>query len=210
MLSSPASMARPCAGHPRSLPPRAGSTVDGRDKPGHDVVACSFLEDCPAHAPSPDLHGHARFLRADAARARRAWPRDRRRLHPRAEAGRAARPAIAADPGGRSRAKARHPRADAEDAEDTGGTRRIPRVRRRCCGRRRLRHDPAAGHSRCAEARLLQSARLAAAALARRRADQPRHHGRRRRERRDGDEDGCRPRYRRRRHGRAHRDHGQP
>ena len=49
---------------------------------------------------------------------------------------------------------------------------------------------------------------FAAAALARRRADQPRHHGRRRRERRDGDEDGCRPRYRRRRDGRAAGDHG--
>ncbi|TFV38510.1 hypothetical protein E4K65_41680 [Bradyrhizobium niftali] len=27
-----------------------------------------------SHAPSPHLHGHARFLRADAARARRPWP----------------------------------------------------------------------------------------------------------------------------------------
>ena len=60
----------------------------------------------------------------------------------------------------------------------------------------------------CAKARLLQSARLAVAALARRRADQPRHHGRRRRNRRDGDEDGRGPRYRRRRDGRAARDHG--
>ena len=53
------------------------------------------------------------------------------------------------------------------------------------------------------KARLLQPACLAAAALARGGADQPRHHGRRCRERRDGDEDGCRPRYRRRRDGRA-------
>ncbi|RXG98848.1 hypothetical protein EAV90_20890 [Bradyrhizobium vignae] len=26
------------------------------------------------HAPPPHLHGHARLLRADAARTRRAWP----------------------------------------------------------------------------------------------------------------------------------------
>ena len=72
---------------------------------------------------------------------------------------------------------------------------------------RRLWHDPAAGHSRRPKARLLQSARLAVAALARCCADQPRHHGGRYRDRRDGDEDGCRPRYRRCRDGRAHRDY---
>ena len=46
-------------------------------------------------------------------------------------------------------------------------------------------------------------------ALARCRPDQSRHHGRRRRERRDGDEDGCRPRHRRRRDGGAAGDYGQ-
>ena len=75
---------------------------------------------------------------------------------------------------------------------------------RRCRGRRRLWPDPAEADPRCAAARLLQPARLAAAALARRRADQPRHHGRRRRDRRHGDADGRRPRHRRRRDGRAH------
>ena len=63
----------------------------------------------------------------------------------------------------------RHSRADANDAEDAGSARGIPRAQCRCGRRRRLRHDPAAGHSGCAKARLLQSARLAAAALARRR-----------------------------------------
>jgi len=43
-------------------------------------------------------------------------------------------------------------------------------------------------------ARLLLIAALAAAALAAVRRDQPRHHGRRCRDRRDGDENGCRPR----------------
>ena len=84
----------------------------------------------------------------------------------------------------------------------------ISRARRRCRRGRRLWHDPAAGHSRCPKARLLQPAWLAAAALARRRADQPRHHGRRCRDRRDGDENGCRPRYRRRGDGRAPGDYG--
>ncbi len=78
---------------------------------------------------------------------------------------------------------------------------------RRCRRGRRLWHDPAAGHSRYSKTRLLQSARLAAAALARGRADQPRHHGGRCRDRRDGDEDGRRPRHRRRGDGRTHRDH---
>ena len=111
-------------------------------------------------------------------------------------------------PGGAGGAAARHSRADADDTEDAGSAGGISRARRRCRRRRRLRHDPAAGHSRCAAARLLQPACLAAAALARRRADQPRHHGRRCRDRRDGDEDGCRPRYRRRGDGRAAGDHG--
>src|SRR6266446_1360116 len=78
----------------------------------------------------------------------------------------------------------------------------------RGCGRgRRLWHDPAPGHPRRAEIWLLQPARFALAALAWRRADQPRHHGGRFRDRRDGDEDGCRPRYRRYRNGRTHGDY---
>ena len=56
-------------------------------------------------------------------------------------------------------------------------------------------------------ARLLQPARLAAAALARRGADPPRHHGRRQGDRRDGDEDGRRPRHRAGGDGRALADH---
>ena len=79
---------------------------------------------------------------------------------------------------------------------------------RRCRGRRRLWPDPAEGHPRCAAARLLQPARLAAAALARRRADQPRHHGGRRRDRRHGDEDGRGARHRRCRDDRARRRSG--
>ena len=93
-------------------------------------------------------------------------------------------------PGRAGGAAARHSRADADDIEDAGSARGISRPQRRCGRRRGLWHDPAAGNSRCAAARLLQPARLAAAALARRCADQPRHHGRRRRERRHGDEDG--------------------
>ena len=72
------------------------------------------------------------------------------------------------------------------------------RAQGRCRGRGRLRADPAEADPRCAAARLLQPACLAAAALARRRADQPRDHGGRRRDRRHRDEDGRGARHRRR------------
>src|SRR5579864_3840919 len=49
---------------------------------------------------------------------------------------------------------------DAEDAQDVRSARGISRARCRCRRRGRLRHDPAAGHSRCAQTRLLQSSRL--------------------------------------------------
>ena len=85
-------------------------------------------------------------------------------------------------------------------AEDAGSARGVSRAQCRCGCRRRLRHDPAAGHL---DAPPLGCFNLHASLLPRWRgaADQPRHHGRRCRERRDGDEDGCRPRHRRRRDG---------
>ena len=96
--------------------------------------------------------------------------------------------------------------ADAGVAERRRRAGGVRRAQRRCRGRRGLRPDPAEADPRCAAARLLQPACLAAAALARRRADQPRDHGGRRRERRHGDEDGRGPRHRRHGDDRARAD----
>ena len=64
--------------------------------------------------------------------------------------------------------------ADAGVAARRGGAGGVRRARRRRRGRGGLWPDPAEADPRCAAARLLQPACLAAAALARRRADQPR------------------------------------
>ena len=148
-------------------------------------------------AAPPDLHGHAGFRGADAAGACRPG-HEIAAVYTRAPkpAGRGMK--LRADSGRARGAAARHSGFHADDAEDAEAARGDSRARRRCRRGRRLRHDPAEADPRCAAARLLQSARLAVAALARRRADQPRHHGRRCRDRRDGDEDGRRPRHRRR------------
>src|SRR5438128_207298 len=97
----------------------------------------TITESVPLHAASLDLHGHARFRGADAARTRRSWPRDRGRVHPRAEAGWTPWPAVAADARRAGGAAARHSRADAvytQDAAGAGGISRAQRGRRR--GRR--------------------------------------------------------------------------
>ena len=90
--------------------------------------------------------------------------------------------------------------------KDRRGASRIPRASGRRGGGGGLWPDPAETDSRCATARLLQRACLAAAALARRRADQPRHHGGRRRERRHHHADGRRSRHRRHGDGGARTD----
>src|SRR3954471_6344415 len=64
-------------------------------------------------AASPHLHGHARVRGADAAGTGSARPRDRGRLYPRAEAGRA-RHEAASDTGRTGSAAPRHSRADAD------------------------------------------------------------------------------------------------
>ena len=84
--------------------------------------------------------------------------------------------------------------ASLKSAGRAGGVRG---ARRGCRGGGRLWPDPAEADPRCAAARLLQPACVAAAALARRRADQSRHHGGRRRDRRHHHEDGRGPRHRR-------------
>ena len=101
-----------------------------------------------------------------------AWSPDHGGLYARGEAG-WTRHEDAADGGGAGGAAAGYSRTDADDVK-TPEARRNSRAQSTCGCRRRLWHDPAAGHSRCAEAWLLQPARLAAAALARRRADQSR------------------------------------
>ena len=150
-------------------------------------------------AAPPDLHGHAGLRRADAARAGRAGPRHRGGLYARGRSP-AAGAAWSCVPSPVEREARRlglavHDAGVAEERRRAGRVRRAPGRRR---GRRRLWIDPAEADPRCAAARLLQPACLAAAALARRRADQPRHHGGRRRDRRHGDEDGRGARHRRR------------